>query len=84
MTAEDILGVWSFFNDEMTQKFYEGLSMKDIYMFTEEEWKAAIIGFGPSDFKAMFFDRMDLKGILFVSKKIDEELVDGFLEGLTV
>jgi hypothetical protein len=70
MTAEEILGVWSFYDDSMTEKFYSGLSMKDIYSFTNEEWKASLLGFGPSEFKARFFDRMDIKGIMFVSKKL--------------
>lgn len=52
MTTEEILGVWNFFDDKMSMKFFEGLTMEDIYMFTEAEWRAAIIGFSPSDFKA--------------------------------
>lgn len=51
MTTEEILGVWNFFDDKMSMKFFEGLTMEDIYMFTEAEWRAAIIGFSPSDFK---------------------------------
>jgi len=34
---------------------------------TDEEWHAAIINLSPSEFKAKFFDRMDLQHILQVS-----------------
>jgi len=36
----------------------------------------------PSEFKHRFFDRMDTKGILYVSEKLGD--MDEFLEGLTI
>jgi len=83
MTREEILSIWNNFDDMMSRKFFTGLEMADIYNFTEEEWNAAFIGFSASDFKTMFFDRMDFKGIMFVSDQIDVDM-DDFLDELTL
>lgn len=82
MSAEEILYVWQFFDDWMTQKFFDGLDMADIYGFTPAEWNACYWGFSASEFKQIFFDRMDTKGIMYVSEVIGD--MDDFLEGLTI
>jgi len=82
MTSDEILYVWQFFDDRMTEKFISGLNMADIYGFTTDEWQAAFIGMAPTDFKRIFFDRMDVKGINYVAKQLGD--MDDFLEGLTV
>lgn len=82
MTTDEILSVWSVFDERMSRKFFDGLEMGDIYGFTEAEWHAAFIGIAPTDFKRMFFDRMDVKGIYYVSNILGD--MDDFLEGLTV
>ena len=82
MTTDEILYVWQFFDEHMTRKFISGLNMADIYAFTQAEWQAAFYGMEPTDFKRIFFDRMDVKGINFVAKQLGD--MDDFLEGLTV
>lgn len=82
MTTDEILSVWEIFDERMSAKFFDGLNMSDIYAFTPAEWHAAFYGIAPSDFKKMFFDRMDTKGIMHVSKILGD--MDEFLEGLTV
>lgn len=82
MTAEEILYIWQYFDDHMTHKFFDGLELGDIYAFTPAEWQACYFGFSASEFKSMFFDRMDSKGIAYVSNVIGD--MDDFLEGLTV
>jgi len=82
MTTDEILYVWQFFDDRMSEKFINGLGMGDIYAFTDAEWQAAFIGMAPTDFKRTFFDKMDVKGINFVAAKLGD--MDDFLEGLTI
>jgi len=82
MSTDEILYVWQFFDERMTAKFIDGLSMADMYAFTPAEWHAAYMGMAPSAFKATFFDKMDTKGIWYVSEILGD--MDDFLEGLTV
>lgn len=82
MSTEEIQLVWSFFDDWMTQKFFDGLTIEDIYKFTPAEWEASLEGFSSSEFKKMFFDRMDFKGIMHVVNQLGD--MDDFLEGLTL
>lgn len=82
MTTDEIIYIWQFFDDGMSNKFIGGLEMADIYAMTQDEWLAAFQMMAPSDFKTTFFDRMDVKGINFVSKQLGD--MDDFLEGLTV
>ena len=41
MTTDEILYVWQFFDERMSEKFISGLTMGDIYHFTTAEWLAA-------------------------------------------
>ena len=82
MTTDEILYVWQFFDERMSQKFLDGLTMSDIYGFTPAEWEAAFVGMAPTDFKRIFFDRMDVKGINYTTQFLGD--MDDFLEGLTV
>ena len=52
----------------MSAKFLDGLDMKQIYAMTQDEWLAAFRMMEPTQFKRVFFDKMDVKGINFVSK----------------
>jgi len=82
MTTEEILGVWSFFDGFMSDKFFNGLTHQDKANFTTAEWKACFLGMSPSEFKQMFFDDMGANGILYVSELLGD--MDAFLEGLTI
>lgn len=66
----------------MSSKFFDGLEMSDIYAFTQAEWEASYYGFTSTEFKQIFFDKMDTKGIQYVAGVIGD--MDYFLEGLTV
>jgi hypothetical protein len=38
MTTDEILDIWSLFDERMSMKFFNGLEMGDIYAFTPAEW----------------------------------------------
>ena len=38
MTTDDILYVFSLYDDWMTDKFFNGLELGDIYGFTDAQW----------------------------------------------
>ena len=38
MTTDEILYVFSLFDDWMTDKFFDGLGLGDIYAFTDAQW----------------------------------------------
>ena len=68
MTTDEITYVWQFFDERMSAKFLDGLDMNQIYAMTQDEWLAAFRMMEPTQFKRVFFDKMDVKGINFVSK----------------
>jgi len=83
MTVDEIIEVWSVFDDHMSHKFFSGLEKGDILHFTDAEWIASVQGFSAHEFKTMFFDQMDLDEIMMISEKIDP-FMDTFLEELTL
>ena len=56
--------------------------MNDIYAFTDAEWEASFWGMPASEFKGRFFDKMDLKGIMYVIEKLPD--MDYFMENMTL
>ena len=86
MSTDEILGVWGFFEDYMSDKFINGLSLEDKMDMTTAEWEASYIGMSPSDFKTTFFDEMNAQEIMQVCEKICQSFgnINGYVEGLTV
>lgn len=58
MTADEILGVWNYFSDEMSSKFLSGLTHEDIMAMTSGEWQASYIAMDSTQFKNLYFDQM--------------------------
>jgi len=83
MSKDEILYVWQFFDQELSDKFFDGLGDDVFDDFTSEEWQACF-ELPASEFKRRFFDKMDLEEILDVCDYFDEDDIDDFLDNLTL
>merc|ERR1719181_1141693 len=82
MNAEEILYVFGFFDERMEHKFFSGLTEEDMMNMTLGEWQASLYGLPPSEFKHIYFDRMNADQICYVAEMLGDmsPLVDGLTE----
>jgi len=82
MTTEEILDVWSCFDKWMSDKFFDGLTRKDVEQFTLSEWRASFM-LPPTEFKNRFYDHMTFDEIMEVSQYFSDDQLYRFMFGLS-